>query len=161
MKNIILSTVVAGSLFLSGCQTLTSQDLSSKQTWGAVGGAVAGGVLGSNIGGGRGQLIATGAGTLLGALIGSEIGKSLDRADMIYAQQANARAHAAPIGQTVSWQNPETGNSGQVTPVHDYKAQNGRYCREYQQTIYIDGQPQTGYGTACQNADGTWQILNS
>ena len=159
MRHFILTALVAASFGLAACSTNMS-DYNNKQTGGAVLGAVAGGVLGSNVGGGKGQLLATGVGTLLGALVGSSIGQSLDRADMVYAQQANARAHTAPIGQSVSWSNPQTGHSGTVTPVYDFKASTGRYCREYQQTIYIDGQAQTGYGTACQNADGTWQVQN-
>lgn len=161
MRQFLLTGLLALSLGLTACDSTGGLNgMGTKQTWGAVGGAVAGGVLGSNIGGGKGQLIATGAGTLLGALMGSEIGKSLDRADMVYAQQANAQAHTAPIGQPVSWSNPQSGHSGTVTPVSDYKTQSGQYCREYQQTIYIDGQAQTGYGTACKNQDGTWQISN-
>ncbi len=160
MRHMILTALVAASFGLAACST-DMQSYNNKQTGGAVLGAVAGGLLGSNVGGGKGQLVATGVGTLLGALVGSSIGQSLDRADMVYAQQANAQAHSAPIGKSVSWQNPQTGHRGSVTPVDDYRTSSGRYCREYQQTIYIDGQAQTGYGTACQNADGTWQLVNS
>ncbi len=161
MRHFILTALMAASFGLVACTNTDMSSYNNKKTGGAVIGAVAGGVLGSNVGGGKGQLVATGVGTLLGALVGSSIGQSLDRADMVYAQQANSRAHSAPIGETVSWTNPQTGNKGTVTPVNDYKATTGRYCREYQQTIYIDGQAQTGYGTACQNADGTWQVQNS
>ena len=38
--------------------------------------------------------------------------------------------------------------------------QNGRNCRAYTETIYIDGQPQTARGTACRNPDGTWTPLS-
>jgi hypothetical protein len=34
------------------------------------------------------------------------------------------------------------------------------YCREYQSTSVIDGTPQTMYGTACLQPDGTWRIVN-
>ncbi|HUK60666.1 MAG TPA: hypothetical protein VLV50_15655 [Stellaceae bacterium] len=34
------------------------------------------------------------------------------------------------------------------------------YCREYQSTTMIDGAPQTMYGTACLQPDGTWRIVN-
>ena len=161
MRHFILTALMASTFGLVGCANTDLSAYNNKKTIGAVTGAAIGGVLGSNIGDGKGQLVATGVGTLLGALVGSSIGQSLDQADMIYAQQANSQAHTAPIGQTVSWSNPQTGHSGSVTPVNDYKAQSGKYCREYQQTIYIDGQAQTGYGTACQNADGTWQITNA
>lgn len=144
-------------IFLSACNT--TQGRGNKEIFGGVGGAVLGGLAGSQIGGGSGRLVATGAGVLLGALVGSEIGSSLDRADMVYAQTANTKAHSAPIGETVSWNNPETGNSGKVTPTKDGYSSAGRYCREYQQTIIVNGQPQTGYGQACQQPDGSWEII--
>lgn len=33
------------------------------------------------------------------------------------------------------------------------------YCREYQQTITIEGRTQQGYGTACLQPDGSWKLL--
>lgn len=41
-----------------------------------------------------------------------------------------------------------------------YKSTDGRYCREYQATVTVDGQPQPSHGTACQDPDGTWRIVN-
>ncbi len=32
-------------------------------------------------------------------------------------------------------------------------------CRQYQTTIQVNGQPQQSYGTACQQPDGTWRIV--
>lgn len=132
----------------------------NKQQIGTGVGAVVGGLAGSQFGGGKGQLVGTGVGVLLGALVGSSVGSSLDKADLAYAQQAQNRAYAAPIGQTVSWNNPQSGNSGTYTPIRDGRATNGAYCREYQQTIYVGGQQQTATGQACQNSDGSWHIIN-
>lgn len=131
----------------------------NKQQVGGVGGALLGGLAGSQVGSGSGQLWATGAGVLLGALVGSSIGSSLDKADLAYAQQANQRAYDAPIGQTISWNNPESGNRGTVTPRRDGYSSSGRYCRQYEQTIYVGGRQETAVGTACQNSDGTWNIV--
>ncbi len=141
---------------LAGCET--AQNSGTKQKVGAVGGAVLGGILGSKVGGGSGQLWATGAGALIGALVGSEIGQSLDRADRNYIAQTNQRAQTAPLGETISWNNPDSGNRGTVTPTRDGTSASGGYCREYQQTIYVGGQQETGYGIACQRPDGTWEI---
>jgi hypothetical protein len=41
-----------------------------------------------------------------------------------------------------------------------YKSQDGRYCREYQSTVMVDGQSQQTHGTACQEQDGTWRVVN-
>lgn len=156
MKKTVLMMAMIASVGLAGCESL--QGAGTKQTVGGVGGAVLGGVLGSKVGGGSGQLWATGIGVLLGTLVGSEVGRSLDKADMVYAQRANDTAHSAPIGQAIEWNNPETGNSGAVTPTREGQDTAGRYCREYQQTIYVGGQQESGYGIACQQPDGSWKI---
>lgn len=132
----------------------------NKQQIGTGVGALAGGLAGSQVGGGSGRLWATGAGVLLGALVGSSVGSSLDKADVAYMQQAQSRSYAAPIGQTISWNNPQSGNSGTYTPVRDGRSNTGAYCREYQQTIYVGGQQQTATGQACQNPDGSWRIVS-
>ncbi len=44
-------------------------------------------------------------------------------------------------------------------PYSDGDSGNGPYCREFQTTIVIDGQPQSAHGTACQQPDGTWAVV--
>ena len=34
-----------------------------------------------------------------------------------------------------------------------------RECREFQQTIVVNGEQQQGYGKACRQPDGTWKIV--
>lgn len=41
-----------------------------------------------------------------------------------------------------------------------YQAPSGQYCREYQATQVIGGQPVKSYGTACLQPDGSWRIVN-
>ena len=130
-----------------------------KQTLGTLGGAALGGLLGSQFGSGSGQLAATGAGVLIGALVGSEIGRSMDEVDRLKANQAINTAQAAPLGETIAWNNPETGNLGTVTPIRDGTSSSGSYCREFQQTVTIGGKTEEAYGTACRQPDGSWQIV--
>ena len=135
--------------------------MGNKQTMGALGGAVLGGVLGSKVGKGSGSKWATGAGAVLGALAGSSIGQSLDAADRAAAGQAWDRAYDAPVGQTIKWNNPNSGNHGTVTPVREGRStSNNGVCREYKQSIFVGGQAETAVGTACQNSDGTWTMIN-
>ena len=156
LKKTFLVALLAAPLALGACQT---NGIGPKQGIGAIAGAGAGGLAGSQIGDGRGQLIATGAGAVLGMLIGSEIGKSLDRADRLYAaRNAQQTLETAPSGQTSSWQNPDSGNRGSITPTKTYQTAGGSYCREYQQTIVVGGESQSGYGTACRQPDGSWKI---
>ena len=144
------------ALALAGC----SETVGQKQGLGTLLGAVAGGVVGSQVGDGRGQVVATGVGTLLGALIGSEIGESLDRADQLAMQHATQDTlETSPSGATSTWQNPDSGNSGTITPTQTYQQSDGTYCREFQQTVTVGGQTQEAYGTACRMPDGSWQII--
>ncbi len=49
----------------------------------------------------------------------------------------------------------------QATPASPpYTDSSGRYCREYQSTVMVGGQPQQSYGTACRQPDGTWRVVN-
>lgn len=157
MKKFIATMAVA-AFVLAGCSDYSS--MGNKQLIGGGTGAVLGGLAGSQFGKGNGQLVGVGVGALLGTLVGSSIGQSLDKADLAYAQTAHQQAYSAPIGQSINWNNPQSGHSGTVTPLRDGRSTNGRYCREYSQTIYVDGKSETGKGTACQNSDGTWQIQN-
>lgn len=132
----------------------------NKQTAGTVLGGVVGGLAGSRFGGGSGKLVAVGVGTLLGAALGNAAGASLDRADQNYAQQAAVNAYRAPTGSTVRWNNPDTGNYGSYTPVREGTGPQGQLCREYQTTIVVQGRTQQGFGTACQQGDGTWRVVS-
>lgn len=132
----------------------------NKQEIGTVAGAVGGGIIGSNIGGGKGAIAGTIAGTLLGGMLGNQIGASLDNADRQAYHDASQRAmETAQPGQSLPWRNPQSGNYGSITPKGYYRNSQGDYCREYTQTIHVGGRTQQGYGTACRQPDGTWQIV--
>ncbi len=152
---VIIPALVA--IALAGCQ---NNPYGEKQTGGALIGGALGGLAGSQIGSGKGQLAATAAGALLGLFAGSEVGKSLDRADRLAAERAQQQAYAAPVGQQITWSNPNSGHSGTITPIRDGRDQAGNYCREYQTTVTIGGRPQQAYGTACRQPDGSWKVLN-
>ena len=130
----------------------------TKQTIGGLGGAALGGWAGSTIGGGTGKLAATAAGVLIGALIGSEIGRGLDDVDKQKAERAYTQATTAPVGQSIAWSNPDTGNYGTVTPTREGKSSNNEYCREFQQTVVIGGNQEQAYGVACRKPDGQWEV---
>jgi surface antigen len=152
-----LVPIITAAFVLTAC---TSGN--EKETAGTVLGGVGGAVLGSQIGGGSGRLIATAIGTLAGALIGNQIGQGLDKVDKMEMQKAETQAHQAPVGQTIVWNNPDSGNSGTVTPVRDGRSsQTGAYCREYQTTVTVGGKQQDAYGTACQQPDGSWKVIES
>jgi surface antigen len=132
----------------------------NKSDVGTLAGAIGGGVIGHNIGKGSGQTVATIAGTLIGAGIGRSVGQSLDNADLAAYNAASQRAmETGQPGQTLPWKNTQSGNYGTITPAAYYQNSSGQYCREYNQTITVGGQRQSGHGTACREPDGTWRIV--
>lgn len=128
-----------------------------KQTLGTLLGGGAGAVVGSTIGKGSGRIVAIVGGTILGALAGGAIGREMDEVDQNCIGQA---LEHAPDGRRIVWRDPANSRQYAVSPVATYKADDGRYCREYTATADIGGKPQQTYGTACRQPDGSWQIVN-
>jgi surface antigen len=145
--------VVILALVLVGCATAPGP----KATVGGLGGATVGGLLAAGLGASPAAIAGS---VILGGLVGGAIGDRLDAADKKQAQQAAQRAfETAPSGSAVAWNNPDSGNSGMVTPTRTYQAANGQYCREYRQTITVGGEQHQAYGTACREPDGSWKIV--
>ena len=140
-------------VFTSSCETVQNNP---KAFLGGAGGAAAGGLIAAAAGGGAAGIV---GGVLLGGLVGGAIGNRLDQKDKeLAARNAQASFESARTGQTSTWRNPDTGNSGTITPTRTYQASSGGYCREYQQEITVGGQKQQSYGTACRQPDGSWKI---
>lgn len=151
----IIPAVAATAIVLAGCE-----GQGTKQIGGGLLGGAGGAVAGSQFGSGKGQLVATAIGALAGAFIGSEVGKSLDKADRSAMHRTSHNAlETSKTGQTSSWTNPDSGNSGTVTPQRTYQTASGEYCREYQQTVTVGGKTEQAYGTACRQPDGSWKIV--
>lgn len=155
MRGIKIFAVGAIALSLAACA-----DSGQKEGIGTILGGVGGAVVGSQFGGGRGQLVGVALGTLAGAFLGREVGKSLDKADQAHMQRAETAAQTAPVGQRISWSNPDSGNSGSVTPTREGRDQSGNQCREYQTTVTVGGKQEQAYGTACRQQDGSWKVIN-
>lgn len=153
----ILSGLLAAFL-LSAC---AADDPQRKEKGGALVGMGTGALLGSQIGSGGGRVLAIGLGAMFGAFVGSEVGKSLDKADQAYARQtAHDALESSPAGKQTAWNNPDSGNSGTITPIKTYQQDNGTYCREFHQTVMIGGKEEQAYGTACRQPDGSWKMTD-
>ena len=154
MKNVVITTVLATTL-LTGCAGTYN-----KATTGAALGAIAGTALAYGLAKDSGKkdlwLI---AGAAAGGLVGNAIGAQLDERDkLLLGQTFQNTLENAPTNQAGSWNNPNTGNSGSVTPTATHLSANEQPCREFTTTVNIGGQPQQGYGTACRQNDGSWKI---
>jgi surface antigen len=130
-------------------------------------GAVVGGIIGNQFGRGGGRAAATIGGVILGGIAGNAIAKDScrdERYDAYYYNDTYAEAFDDPDeGDEYAWRNPHTNNYGYVTPGDRYDDGYADYagpCREFEQRVYIDGQPETATGVACKQQDGTWRIVD-
>lgn len=148
--------IVLVSFVISACASNTWND-NQKAIIGGVGGAAAGGLIASAFNANTAGVL---GGMIAGGLIGGAIGNRMDVGDQREANRATQSAlESAPSGTTTNWRNPDSGNSGTTTPTRTYQAQNGQYCREYEQTVTIGDETQAAYGTACRQPDGKWQVV--
>jgi surface antigen len=154
MKKLLVVPLILG-LVLWGCT-----GAGPKETGGTVIGAGTGALIGGQFGHGAGRLVGVAIGAVAGGLIGGEIGRSLDARDRAEMERSTQYAlETAPVDQRTEWRNPDSGHYGYTTPRKTYRTAEGRYCREYQQTVVIGGREEEAYGTACRQPDGTWKIV--
>ncbi len=151
-QSILKPALIATMIAVGGCATYQGQ----QEQAGMVIGGVLGGVLGSQVGGGHGRTAAIVAGTLAGAAIGGAIGHSMDETDRMRTGQT---LESVRTGVPAQWRNPDTGNQYTVVPTRTYDTSGGP-CREYTVDAVISGRTEKVYGTACRQADGSWQTRN-
>lgn len=123
-------------------------------------------ITGTIVGGVAGGLVANqfarghhdrGLATVGGALLGAIVGHSVDRSNEHCAYQA--LEYGRPDTQVV-WADPNADYSYTITPGAIQQQDDGRYCREYQAKVLVDGRMQDGYGRACREPDGSWEMVN-
>lgn len=159
MKQLFIKSalIVASAALVVSCSSANTQN--ENTTIGAVTGAVVGGVAGSAIGAGTGQVVAIGAGAIAGALIGGYVGHSMDHSDNM--QSSYALEHMPPK-KPHHWKNKKTGAHYSMTPTTKHMAMSGhKDCRKYTMVATIKGKKQSVNGTACKQADGSWQAMKA
>lgn len=152
MRKLMLAVLVIAFL-VGGCESLNF----SKEDQGMVLGGVVGGLLGSTIGSGRGSILGAIAGTFAGGYLGRTVGRHMDQQDKILHAQAVEKTIVH--GSDEVWKNPRTGHHGRVHAGPRYQTPAG-FCGEYTDYITIDGREVLAHGTACQERDGSWRIIN-
>ncbi len=151
-----MAALLVCGMALGACQS-GGGGIGVGQGAGTVGGAVLGGVIGNQFGKGSGNVAATIAGAAIGGFLGGSIGSSIDEQDRQRAEQAQIQAVSE--GRASSWRGQNSDAYGSVEPGEMYTSGTGN-CREYTHTIFIGGRPKQGKGTACQNAEGQWEIVS-
>jgi len=84
--------------------------------------------------------------------------KSRKDSDRVYRQQAAKKAYLSS-NQPITWNNPETGDSGSFMFIGEYRNLNvDSLCRRDKELITDKGKTGAGtiMGESCQNKDGTW-----
>lgn len=153
MKKRSLSLILITAITLSACGANKSQ---IGQQVGAIGGAAAGVEYGT--GDHKGAIIALMA--ILGAVVGEQVGRYLDETDWNKAEDAAQESLETDAdGESTTWSNPDTGNSGSVTPTRTWETRHGQECREFETTILTDDEEQTATGLACRDDDGVWTVV--
>jgi surface antigen len=80
-------------------------------------------------------------------------------ADLAYARAAAADAlgHGAKAN-SVPWQNPQTGVSGNITPLATTYNEGGLPCRDFLASYVRGGAQSWLQGSACRTARGEWEV---
>lgn len=151
MKLSRIFCTAAVALVLGGCTAGRQQEEA-----GMVIGSIVGGLLGAQVGQGSGRTAATLLGTVVGAAVGGNVGRGMDDTDRLRTAHA---LETVRTGVATQWRNPDTGNQYTVIPNRTYNAAIGP-CREYTVNAVVGGRPETVYGTACRQADGSWRVVN-
>jgi surface antigen len=125
-----------------------------RDALGAAIGAAGGGLLAAELSDGDSRAIF--GGILGGALLGGALGDAVSGADRDCFGQA---LEHAPSSETVTWRNPDEDTTYQFTPTRTYASEGDGYCREYTTLVSIGGREESAYGTACRQADGSWEPL--
>ena len=128
----------------------------NRDAVGAVLGGVVGGAIGSQVGDGSGRAVAIVLGTVLGAVVGREIGKDMDEKDRACVGHA---LELAKNGQSVRWQNEQTGVTYVVTPTTAFTSK-GDSCRAFKLKTSMSGKSRTSETGACQTGEGTWRFMS-
>ena len=96
-----------------------------------------------------------------GVIAGAALTRNLQCEDRSYAYKTYYDGfNAGRPNASYQWRNPNNGHYGDFRVADYYNDPDGFRCANYTQRIYINGQPQSATGRACQQPDGTWAIVN-
>ncbi|MBN4051648.1 glycine zipper 2TM domain-containing protein [Parvibaculum lavamentivorans] len=158
--SVLVTAALIAVLILPNSAKAGCDPMSTEGVIGGIAGAALGGFLGSKIGSGSGRTVATIGGALAGGLLGNQAVTNLTCQDQraVY-DTTQSTLEQYPSGRAATWNNPDSGNWGTVTPTQTYVNARGQNCRQFEQIIYIDGNPETGTGVACRQPNGSWKIV--
>jgi surface antigen len=94
------------------------------------------------------------------ALLEPPLYEAMGDADVALASRAVQRAlETEPDGAVGRWADPASGHAGTVRPLRTFLTADGRVCRDYEETLAIDGRHASYRNTGCRAEDGSWSWL--
>jgi surface antigen len=126
---------------------------------GVIGGALIGGLIGNRLGNRGNRAGPTVAGVVIGGLAGAALTSRMTCEDQSYAYRTYHEGLNRGPGR-YEWYNPQTRHRGEFYVEDYYNDPYGHRCAEYSQTIWVQGRPEEATGYACQQPDGTWQLVS-
>jgi len=160
----MIAGACAASIALGGCGNVPKFDRDETIAAGVVAGAVIGGLIGYSAlsGSATGEFIGIALGAGAGAVGGYYAADYLTRLDRRAMEETTyATLTDAPIGQARSWDNPTSGNNGEVLAIRTFMSGQGQLCRDYANVANVEGERVETYHSACRNAAGAWVITQS
>jgi len=153
----MLALVSVAAIPLAGCEQIESQTGMNRPTQeGVLGGAALGGIIAALANANPAWIAAS---VVLGGVAGGEIGHALGKKDATTHAEHNLHAlDSLAEGQTESWSNSSSGNSGSTTVHQISQRSDGTICKTYTETIRAGAETVTRDGTACKVAGGTWAV---
>jgi surface antigen len=145
---------------LSACESVQRETGFSKETQtGALGGAAFGGIVAALADANPAWIAAS---TILGGVTGGFIGNYLGRHDAEQHAENNLKAlDTLGPGQSSSWRDSKTGNSGSTTVSNVTTRPNGATCKSYTETVHTSAKTVTDDATACKSGSGPWRVQHS
>lgn len=152
-----LLVIALAALPLSACETIERETGLGRETQiGALGGAAAGGIIAALANANPAWIAAS---TILGGVAGGAIGNYLGRGNAEQHASNNLRAlDTLGEGQTASWRDPKTGNSGSTHVTRVTTAADGTVCKSYTETVRASGRTVSENATACRAPGGQWRV---
>ncbi|MBO44437.1 MAG: hypothetical protein CMM28_12000 [Rhodospirillaceae bacterium] len=157
MKSILCVSAVL--VALCGCQTTTDRDnkLAASTILGAATGIIiASQFYGSGSSGAIAKIFIGTAGAIGGYYLAQEL---LPPEKEALAEAAYKSLESSKIGETVSWHNEDTGNSGTFTPTREFTDKRGRRCRNFKSSITVNMETANSKASACRITDSAWRAV--
>lgn len=159
-KTHIVAAVLIGALAalpLGGCETIEKETGFNRDTQlGAAGGAAFGGIVAALASANPAWIAAS---VIMGGVAGGALGNYLGKDDSQKHVQTNLNAlETLGAGQTASWTNNKTGNSGSTRVTRVFTNPNGQLCKAYSETVRTAEKTVTEEATACKQANGSWKL---